>query len=273
MNKKGLIYALISATAFSLGGLFAKLIPWSAISISSGRCIFSSLFFLIYFISNKKEVKINKTTIFGAICVSLNMITYILANKLTTAANTAILEYTAPIYIIIFSMIFKKKKPSLLEILTVIFVIIGICLIMADGIGGGNMLGNIIAMIDGVIYAVVIMLNEFEDGDSLSSMLIGHLITLFVGLPFIFRETAFDPGTIIRLVFMGVIQTGVGYWMLSLSGKYADALTVSLVSYVEPVLNPIWVFIFYEESISLISIAGIVIVLTTIVIYTIKSRK
>lgn len=272
-NKKGILFAAIAATSFSMGGLLVKLIPWGALSIISGRCVFSSLFIAAFFIFNKQKLVINKTTIFGAVLVMLNMVTYVLANKLTTAANTIVLEYTAPVYIIIFNMIFLKQKPTKLKIFTVLFVLIGIVLVMAGSIGVGGMLGNVVAAANGVVYALSMMNNNFEGGDSLSSTLMGHIMCMFVGLPSLVNETNFSSNVLIYVVILGILQAGLGYLMMALSTKYTDPLTVSLVAYIEPILNPIWVLVFYNEKISLLSVVGIVTVLSTIFVYTYQSNK
>lgn len=272
-NKKGVIFAIIAATAFSAGGLLVKLITWSPLSIISGRCVFSSMFLIGYALFTKHKLVVNKTTILGAILVVLNMITYVTANILTTAANTIILEYTAPIYIIIFNLIIHKQRPNKLKIFTVVSVMIGIALVMAGSINAGSMLGNAIAAINGVIYALYMMNNSFEGGDSISSTLMGHVLGIFVGMPSLVNETSFEISVIVAVVLMGIFQSGLGYLMMALSTKHTDALTVSLVSFIEPILNPIWVLIFYKETIGLLSVVGILIVLGSIFYYNYRIEK
>ena len=203
----------------------------------------------------------------------LNMVTYITANKLTTAANTIILEYTAPVYIILFSLIFLKQRVTKLKLFTVLFVFIGIVLTMAGSIGKGNMLGNIIAAINGAIYGLSMMVNHSKNGDSISSTLMGHILCMFVGIPSLIHEANFSSITLTYVALLGIFQSGLGYLMMALGLKYTDPLTVSLISYLEPILNPIWVLIFYKESISLLSVVGILIVLITIVVYNNKINK
>lgn len=272
-DRKGVIFSAISALAFSFGGLLVKLIPWNSFSIISGRCVFSSIFLIVYFIITKQKLKINKTTVTGAILVMLNMVTYITANKLTTAANTIILEYTAPVYIILFSLIFLKQRVTKLKLFTVLFVFIGIVLTMAGSIGKGNMLGNIIAAINGAIYGISMMVNHSKNGDSISSTLMGHILCIFVGIPSLIHEVNFSSITLTYVALLGIFQSGLGYLMMALGLKHTDPLTVSLISYLEPILNPIWVLIFYNESISLLSVVGIFIVLITIIVYNNKINK
>ena len=272
MNK-GILMVLVSALLFSLGGLFTKMIPWEGFSISSGRCIFSSLFFVAYFLIQKKKLKINKMTIIGAILVCANMTCYIECNKLTTAANTIILEYVAPIYIVIFNMLFRKRRPRGYEIVVSASVLLGVILVLAGDLGKGNSLGNIIALFSGVIYAFVIMLNEFEGGDSMTSMLLGHIMCIFIGFPSLLAETDFSFKVVASVIMFGTLITGGGYFFLSLGTKHCDSLTASIVACVEPILNPIFVLLFYGEKLSSLTIAGALIVISSIVAYNVLMKK
>ena len=80
-NRKGLLLVLLGAIAFSFGGLFVKLIPWAPLSISSGRCIFSSLVIYLYIRFSGHRILINKTVIMGAICVALMLLCYVTSMK------------------------------------------------------------------------------------------------------------------------------------------------------------------------------------------------
>lgn len=269
-NIKGIIFAIVSALAFSLGGLLIKIIPISSLAIGSGRCIFSSLFFIVYFLITNKKPIINKSTIIGGILVFLNLTLFVLSNKLTSAANTVVLEYTAPIYIILYELIFKRQKPKTIDVVTVCAVAIGIILVLGNDLNKGNIIGDIIAFINGIIYAFVMMLNNFKDGDSNSSILFGHLSCALIGLPFLLSEKNINATIILYIVILGVFQSGLGYFCLSLSSKYCKPLTTSLVEYLEPILNPVWVALFYNEPLTTRSVIGILIVVISIAIYTIK---
>lgn len=272
-NKKGIILAIVSACSFSLGGLLIKLIPFASLSIASGRCIFSTIIIGSYLLITKQKVRITIPSLIGGILVFLNMYTFIIANKLTTAANTIIFEYTAPIYIILFGLLFQKKKINKLDLIVVILVLCGMVFVLADGLSAGNMLGNLIAMLNAVIYAGVFLINEFG-GDSTSSMFLGQVITLIVGLPSLLGEKVTDPNVLIYVALIGIFTAGIGYLCLSLSVKYIDPLRVSLIECIEPVLSPILVMTFYGEKLSIYTIIGIFIVLGTTVAYNlIKIKK
>ena len=106
-----MLYVLLGAIAFSLGGLFVKLMPWSAMSVSGGRCIFSSLVIYLYIKLSGHKLKFNKTVFLGAVFVSAMLVCYVTSMKYTIAANAIVLEYTAPIFIVLFKLCFSARNP------------------------------------------------------------------------------------------------------------------------------------------------------------------
>lgn len=272
-NKKGTLLMLFSAISFSLGGLLVKLIPWQALAVSSGRCIFSSIIMGLFLYFTKHKLVINKTTIIGSLFVSLMMFAYVYSNKLTTAANAIILEYTAPIFIVIFNFIFFKKKPTKADIFVIIAVIVGIVIVFIDGLKYGSILGNNVALISGVFYALSMMLNSFEGGDSLTSIFLGHCLIAITGIPSIFQETDFSSSTLLLVACLGIFQAGLGYAFMAVGTKYCNPVNAIIVASIEPILNPILVSIFYKEVITLNSILGASIVIAAVVIYNLIQEK
>lgn len=272
-NNNGAILVFLGATAFSLGGLFVKLIDWSPIAINAGRCIFSSLIISLYMYISKHKLKINKTVILGAVFVNLMLLCYVTSTKLTSAANAIVLEYTAPIFVIIFETLFFKRKLKILDMIACTFVFGGICIVVLNNGLNGNIIGDFIAVLSGIFYALTIMLNEFKDGDSFSSVLLGHISTAIIGLPFIFQETNFDTNTILLVISLGVFQAGLGYTLLTVGLKKCDPVMGSLIASIEPVLNPILVALFYKEYVSVQTIIGSIIVIGTIVVYNVLNMR
>ena len=272
-DNRGVIYVLIAAIAFSLGGLLVKLIPYSALAIASGRCVFSSVIIGSYFVITKRKLVINKTTIIGGLFVMANMLTYIVSNQLTTAANAIVLEYTSSIFIIIFSFIFFRRMPNKKDIIATALVFVGIILVFVEGIKTDGLLGIMIALLGGLIYSLILMSNAFKGGDSTSSMLIGHVLNAIIFSPFLIKEVDVTSISFVYLIIFGVIQSGLGFLMLSLGTKHCEPLTASLVASIEPVLDPILVALFYHETMTPLSFVGISIVIITIIAYNALSSK
>ena len=272
-KRKGLLLVLLGAIAFSLGGVFIKFIPWNPIAINGGRCIFSSMVIAAYLYFSGHKVKINKTVLLGAVCVGSMMLCYVASIKLTSAANAIVLEYTAPIFVIILEAFLFHREIRKIDIIICQLVFLGIGIVMIDGLGKGHVAGDLIALASGVFYALTIMLNEFENGDSLSSVLLGHILMAIIGLPFIFRETDFSASTLLLVAALGIFQAGAGYTLLSVGLKYADPISGSLIASIEPVLNPILVSLFYHEHMGINTIIGGLIVIVSIVVYNVITLK
>ena len=275
MNKenRGLFYVLLGAIAFSLGGLFVKLIPWAPVSTNAGRCIFSSLIIFLYIRFSGRRIIINRTVVLGAVFVASMVLCYVASMKMTSAANAIVLEYTAPVLIVLFEAVLFHKKPEKLDLTVCFIVFFGIVLVVSGASASSSLLGDGIALLSGVFYALTIMLNDFEGGDSLSSVLLGHMMTVIIGLPFILKETDFSMNTLLLVAALGIFQAGAGYTLLTVGLRHCDALSGSLVASIEPVLNPILVAVFYGEYVSWRAIIGAVIVISTICIYNVIRMK
>ena len=101
--NKSSVYPLLNlmcAIFFSLGGTLIKLVPWSPMSISSGRAIIAALMLLVYMRLRRHKLVFNKAVLIGGCAIGFSSILYVVSNKLTTAANAILIQYTAPVFII-----------------------------------------------------------------------------------------------------------------------------------------------------------------------------
>ncbi len=272
-ERNGLWLVVLGAIAFSLGGLLVKLLPLSPLSISSGRCVFSSLVIYLYIRISHHRVKINKVSLAGALCVMAMLLCYVASMKLTTAANAIVLEYTAPVFVLLLEMALFQKRPKRSDVLFSLLVLLGIIIVVSDGLAKGNLIGDLLALASGVFYALTIMLNDFEGGDSLTSVLLGHIFCVFAGLPSLLSEGEFALRTFALLAFLGIFQAGAGYTLLTVGLKHCEPLPASLAASIEPVLNPILVAVFYGEYVSGKAFLGAAIVIGSIVLNQWLSMK
>ena len=129
-----------------------------------------------------------------------------MANKMTTAANAIVLQYSAPIFIILFMWLFFHNRPGKLDLAACCIVLGGIVLFFVDSLGGGGMAGNLIALLSGICYALVCMLNTFPGGDPMSSVFLGHLMSAVIGLPSLAQETDFSASAIGCILMLGIFS-------------------------------------------------------------------
>ncbi len=272
-QSKGIFYVLTAAILFSIGGLCIKIIPWSPLAINGTRNLISVVLIGIYLKAVHHKIIINPAVLFGAVCMTGVTTLYCIANKLTTAANTIVLQFTAPIFVIFLMWTFFRKRPKRVDIIASGAVFSGILCFFIDGLSSGNMLGNGVAVLSGVCYAGVFMMNSFEKSDSLSSIFLGQALSAVTCIWFVFGETDFGAAAIGGTLALGVFQLALAYIFMAKGLEEVPAVTASLTTAIEPILNPLLVAVFYHEKITPLSLAGAVIVVVAVVSYNVWKAK
>ena len=272
-SQRGTLFVAISAALYSIGGLCIKVIPWNGMSINGGRTAIALVVIGAYLLWTKHPLRLNRWVALGALSVFGTNALFSLANKLTTAANAIVLQFTVPIFVMLFSALFFRKKPQKLDLAACAVVLGGILFFFLDSLEMGGGLGNFLALLSGVSYAGVFLMNDMPDSDAISSVFWGDVLSAVTGLPFLAHETEFTATAVFSLVILGAFQVGVAYVLLCIGLKTTPPVTASLISGIEPVLNPIWVAIFYKEAIGAYAMVGAAIVIGGVVAYNVLKLK
>ena len=267
----GTIYVLISAICFSLAGVLIKMISWSSLTINGVRNIFAFLVMAIYLKKIGHKLVINRVVILGAICNLFMNLTFVMATKLTSAANAIVLQFTEPIFLILFLWIVWRHKPDWKAILTCIFVFSGILCFFFDQLTRDGQIGNMLAILSGILYALVFLMKKVKNANFESSILISQFASFIIFIPSYINETDPAPINFILVIILGVVQMGLGYVFLAKGLEKVSPVSASLTSTVEPILNPIWAALFYGEMISSIAIIGAIVVIASSTTYNIFS--
>ena len=278
VNRKlniGPILVFLSGVCFSLGGLFLKYIPWNPLAINAARNAVAFVFVFLYLKIIGHKIIFKRTVLIGALAISVTQGLYCIANKLTTAGNAIILQFTVPIWVMVISALLFRKKPTKLDIGAAAIVMIGVLFFFIDGIQAGNMLGNVLALISGVTYSGVFLMNATPDSDSYSSTFFGMIMNMLIGLPWLIKTdfAATQSITWVVILLMGIVQVACAFILLSTGLKTTSPIAASLISGVEPVLNPVWVAIFYGEVLTPLSLVGAIMVLLAVTVYNILLIK
>ena len=272
-ENRGTLFVFLAAVFYSIGGLCIKVIPWNGMSINGGRTAIALVVIGAYLWVVKHPLRWNRWVALGALCVFSTNSLFSVANKLTTAANTIVLQFTVPIFVMLFSALFFRKKPEKLDIAACVVVFGGIVFFFVDSLEMGGGLGNVLALLSGVTYAGVFLMNDMPDSDAISSVFWGDVLSAVTGLPFLLWETNFAPVTLFSLLILGVFQVAVAYILLTIGLKTTPPVTASLVSGIEPVLNPILVAVFYQEEMGRFALVGAAIVILGVVSYNVLKIK
>ncbi|NLM44703.1 MAG: DMT family transporter [Clostridiales bacterium] len=269
---KAIIFLVISSILASTGGILIKLVDWNPIAIAGSRSLIASIVILIYL--KKPKFTFNKAQVLGSIAYTSTVILFVTANKLTTSANAILLQYTSPIFVALLGIWILKEKIYNYDWVTMFIVFGGMILFFIDDVGLGNMVGNIFSIMSGFFFACVTISLRFQkDGSPVDTVLSGNVLTFLVAIPFILGSIP-DSRSIIGLVLLGVFQTGFCIILYALAMKHIKAIEAALITVIEPLLNPMWVFIFSGEKPGLYAIIGGIIVLSSVTIRGIYvSRK
>ena len=268
-RRTGTLCVFLASLLYSIGGLCIKVIPWNGMSINSGRTLIALVVIGGYLAVIRHKPRFNRWIFLGAVCTFGTNTLYSVANKLTTAANTIVLQFTAPIFVIVFSALFWKRRPKKLDIVACAVVFGGVLFFFLDSLEAGGAVGNVLAVLSGAAYGGVFLLNDFPDSDAISSVFWGDVMSALTGLPFLVRETDFSSAALTSLVILGVFQVAVAYILLTNGLRTTPAVTASLVSGIEPVLNPLLVAVFYGEQVGRFALVGAAIVICGVVGYNV----
>lgn len=266
LNKnryKGILYCILAAILWSTGGILIKLIDWNPIAISGSRSLIASFVILTYM--KKPKISKSKPLFLGAGAYAATVLLFVTANKLTTSANAILLQFTAPIFVAILSAWLLKEKILKVDIIAIIFVILGMVLFFVQNLSFGNALGNIFAIFSGFFLAsTTVAIRIQKDGSAIESTFFGNLITFLIAIPFILQVKP-DIRSIIFIIILGVFQLGISYIFYVNALKYISALEGILLTVLEPILNPLWVFLITGENPGIFAILGGIIVVGSVI--------
>jgi drug/metabolite transporter (DMT)-like permease len=270
-RRKALLSIAIAASLWSTSGVLVKLLSWQPAAILAGRSIFSSIVFLVYL----RRIPRNWTRwkVLASAAYIMTQFLFITSTKLTTAANAIFLQYTAPIYVILLAFWFLHETPSRTDWASMGIIFLGLMLFFGDKLSASGLYGNILAVLSGVTGALMtVSLRAQKEGTPAESILIANLFTAIFGFPFVLRE-AWTVANWLVILYLGVLQIGLAFLLFAKAIKHVPALEANLVSTLEPVLNPLWVFLFLGESMGAFALIGGLVVLGGVVLSAIGSTR
>ena len=266
-HQKGIIAVLIAAILWSSGGILIKLITLHPMQISFFRGIFAALVFAIIF--RKKAFIFNGMTFVNGIFYAAILILFVIATKLTTAANAIFLQYTAPIYVLVFEPLINKTEFKRINVITIFVCFVGMILFFMGELSFAHIEGNIVALLSGIAFAAFLIgMRNNKHEYQLSTIFYGNIIITLISLPMLGSFNAIKTTDLLMVAFLGIFQIGIAYAIFTYGLKRVFAIEASLIGMIEPVLNPVWVLIWYGEVPSLPAIAGGVIIISAIAFRT-----
>lgn len=270
---KSTFFVFLSSIFFALGGLFFKIIPWDALAIGAARSMIAAVCIFCFLLLRRHRFRVNRTVIAAAIAIAVTNTLYAASNKLTTAGNAIVLQFSMPAFVILIMLVWFRKRPTKLEISTCLLVFLGIICFFLDSFTAGNLFGNALALLSGMSYACFFVLNSRESSEPFTAILISYAIAALIGLPNLVQTdiAGSSTQTLLAVLALGALQQGAGQICFALGIKGTSPVTAGLISGIEPILNPVLVAVFYHEMLTPLSIIGAVIVLVSVTFYNVRS--
>jgi len=260
---------LAAALTFSIGGAGIKACQLTSWQVASFRSGIAALTLLLILPEARRGWNARAALVGLAYATTVTL--FVLANKLTTSANTIFLQSTAPLYILLLSPWLLREQIRARDVLVMAVVVLGMSLLFVGterryATAPDPTHGNILATLSGLSWALTLMglrwMGRHEGaGSAAPAVVIGNLMAFFVGLPFALPVIGARPLDWAIVGGLGTIQIGVAYVFLTAGMRHVRALEASMLLLLEPVLNPVWSWLIHGEKPRAWSLVGGAIIL------------
>jgi len=272
-----LMLVLAAALLWSTGGLFIKWTTLSPFELSFGRSLLAAMTVALF--TRREGFGLNPITALASVLYAALLLLFVLATKWTTAANAIFLQYTAPIYVLLLEPLFYREKLRPSDLFVVAACVAGMSLFFVGQLRPEDIRGNIAALASGLCFAFYILLlrhSRAREVNRASSVIYGNMLLVVVAALVIMSDSS-SLGAIAHagawnfaaVAYLGIVQIGISYTLFTLGmARGVRSLDAGIVAYIEPVLNPIWVFLILGERPSRWAIMGGAIIITAVLSHT-----
>ncbi len=270
-----------AAVLFSTGGAAIKwcsLGGWQLASLRSGVAVVA----ILLMVPEARRRWTGRTWLVGIAYAGM-LILYVLANKLTTAANTIFLQDTAPLYVLVLGPVLLRERFRRSDLIVIGVIGAGMVLFFVGSPGRfatapDPRLGNLLAVAAGLFWALTILglrwlARDGDAGASAAAAACGNLIAFAGGLPFALPLGPLGLADGAAVLYLGGVQIGLAYVFLTRGMRRVPALETSLLLLVEPILNPVWAWLVHGERPGGWAVAGGALILTGTVLRTLLTRE
>jgi drug/metabolite transporter (DMT)-like permease len=263
---------LIAALLWSLAGVLIKGIAWPPLAVAGGRGVIAALFLL----GTTRGLKFtwSRVQVGAAVAYASCTVTFVIANKLTTAANAILLQYTAPVWVALLGAWLLHERPTRADWLAIVAAFAGMGLFFANELRLVSVVGNLVGVLSGVSFGLMaILMRKQKAGSAVESIILGNLLAFVIGLPAMVSAPVLSGRGWLLLFVLGVVQLGVSYRFYARAIKHVTALEAVLIPVIEPILNPVWVLLFFSERPGPLALVGGVIVLGAVTLRALTSIR
>jgi len=258
------------ALLWSTGGLLIKSVSLSPVATAGGRSLVAAVF-LFAVLKGRPDFRGGFGFWSSAVANASTMLLFVVSTRLTTAANAVLLQYTAPVWVVLFGWLLYRQRVLKADLAVVAVVMGGMALFFAEGFSlSGNplaSLGDVLAIVSGVTFGFqALFMSRMKTTSPVSAVLAGNLLVFVASLPFLVQRMPV-ASDLPPLLFLGVLQIGLAYLLYTKAVRHLTPLEIILVPIIEPVLNPVLVYLFRGEVPSASAFAGGAVILVTVTIW------
>jgi DME family drug/metabolite transporter len=271
-----LLFVVAAAVLWSTGGLFIKWTSLSGLELSFGRSLLAAITVAIF--TRREGFGLNKVTALASVLYAALLLLFVLATKQTTAANAIFLQYTAPVYLLIFEPLFYKEKFRSRDLIVVIACVLGMSLFFVGKLRPQDVTGNLLALASGLCFACYFLLLRHSTSRAVnraSSVIYGNLLLVLIAAPVGLKALPhMSRLDVLSVIYLGVVQIGLAYTLFTAAMAHGvRSLDAGIVGYIEPVLNPIWVFLVLHERPTQWALVGGGIIVIAVVCHMLREAK
>ena len=263
----------LGALTLSFGGLLVKSFEGATLwQILFWRSLFFCIVIIIFLsITYKKKlftsIKVSGFPgLIGGIILGLGFFGYVFAMYNTTVANANFIIQTQTLFLAIFGYIFLKETISKITLISIILAISGITLMLGDDLSSGKMLGNLIAFLMPISFAVlIIIVRKYPKVDMIPLQLIAGIVAMIIGYLMSGRIDISYHDIFLGFV-AGFFQLGFGFIFITIGARTTPSAAVGIIMLSEAIFGPLWAWMFINEKPSLIVLIGGSIVLSAVLL-------
>lgn len=278
-HRLGVVLVASAALWWSTGGLFIRAVhtdPWTTIFWRSAFG-FATMFL---FIAIRKRGRtfanfraVGWPGIAMGLCFCGASSSYVPAVLLTSVANTLILQSLSPFVAALLGFLAMGERIALRTWIAMLVSAFGVYVMVANGVGGGSYIGNLLGFSIALFYGGAVVLTRYNhDIQMLPASCLATVFSMILSLSVLMltggSPLAIDTHDLLCLAGFGALQLAGGMLLFTYGVRLIPAAESALLSYVESIAAPIWVFVFFDENPGLFALLGGAIVLATVIVYT-----
>lgn len=275
-RRKGILLIVAAALLWSTGGIGIKAIADSALKVTFYRSLFAAIALMLFLgrsVWGRRQWKSTAAFAIAIVSYAACLTSFVIATKWTTAANAIFLQYAGVVWVLLLSPLVVREPMRARDAIAIAVAFGGMALFFVGRLEARGMAGNAMALVSSVFFAALILVLRREQHAAQAAVTWGNVACALAVLPFVARDLPLAPRSFVVLAFLGVFQIAIAYVLFVRGLAYVSATQASLTGMLEPVSNPIWVFLFLGERPSGYAVAGAVVVLAAIAWHTLLAPQ